>query len=75
MSAREAWLTQSNRPSMAPEEQAGKWVAWNRDLTRVLASADEASAAFDAAIGQGHPEDQIVLQRVPQAGTIFIGGL
>lgn len=75
MSARESWLTEASRPRPAPAEYSGRWVAWNRAMTDILAHGDAANDAFNQALACGHPRDQIVLQKVPRAGTTFIGGV
>jgi hypothetical protein len=63
----------SNRtPPIVPIVYAGKWIAWDFNETRIIASGrsyDEAKKAADAT-GEQRP----VLEKVPDAKVRFIGG-
>lgn len=52
-------------------EYAGKWIAWDFDETRILASADSYEDAKAAALSTG--ETRPVLVRAPDAKKRFIG--
>jgi hypothetical protein len=57
---------------VVPREYGGKWIAWNREGTRILAAADDLKTAEDAArkTGEQHPR----LERVPRSDARVIGG-
>jgi hypothetical protein len=48
---------------VVPLEYAGLWIAWNRDLTRIVASASTFDEAHDAAVAAGEPRP--VLGKAP----------
>ena len=56
---------------IVPIEFAGKWVAWNADETKIIASGDSYDEAFDAAHAAG--ECDPVLAKVPRADQRFVG--
>lgn len=61
-----------HRPPIVSKEYAGKWIAWDFQRTRILASGHTAREARDAAIKAGEPKP--VLSKVPRADVRFIGG-
>lgn len=52
----------SGRPG-APRELSGKWVAWDRDQTRIVASGDTFEEAKEAAGAAG--ESAVLMARIP----------
>ena len=56
----------------APPEYAGKWVAWNKELTAIVAHGETFDSACDAAEAAGQPD--AVLECVAEPGY-FIGAL
>lgn len=50
------------RPIPAPAEYAGKWVAWDRNRTRILASGTDVAAVRAAAVAAG--ESDPLMQKV-----------
>jgi hypothetical protein len=64
----------ASRPSVptVPREYGGKWIAWNRDGTRILAAADDLRTAEEAARKTG--EQRPRLERVPRSDVRIIGG-
>lgn len=61
-----------HRPQPAPLEYVGKWVAWNRERTQILASGKNLAEAFHAAHDAGNV--QVVFEYV-RPPTLFIGVL
>jgi hypothetical protein len=63
---------EDNTPTV-PKEYGGKWIAWNFERTRILASGRTMSDAKRAAeaLGEARP----VLAKVPRANVRFIGGM
>ena len=61
----------SDRPTV-PKEYAGKWIAWDYQLSKILAAGRTLREAKIAAesLGEKHP----VLAKVPPANVRFIGG-
>jgi len=57
---------------VVPLEYAGRWIAWDRDHTRIVASGPTFDAAYQAAIAAGEPEP--ILGKAPQADLWFVGG-
>jgi len=51
------------RPSRVPGELRGKWVAWDRDQTRIVASGHTFEEAKGAAGAAG--ESSVLMARVP----------
>jgi hypothetical protein len=60
-------------PKPAPVEFAGKWVAWNKQRTEIVAHGNEMAAVHAAAIAAGHAD--AILQRVRQPTVSFIGAI
>jgi hypothetical protein len=56
---------------VVPIEYAGLWIAWNRDLDRIIASGSTFNEAYDAAIAAGEPRP--VLGKAPRADVWFVG--
>ena len=56
---------------VVPLEYAGLWIAWDRDHSRIVASAASFDAALDAALDAG--EEEPILAKVPVAGMWFVG--
>ncbi len=67
------WLANPKHPAIAPVEYAGKWVAWNKDHTRIVGHGDTMKEALVAARSAGH--EQVALQRVPPVDEVLIGVL
>lgn len=57
--------------SSVPLEFSGKWVAWNSDHTRIVASADSLSALWQ--IVRGEQIEDPVIEKVPRADVRFVG--
>ena len=72
MSLPTAILNDPNRPPPAPIEFAGEWVAWNPARTEIVAHGEDLETVYDVAIAAGH--HNAVFEKVPEAGTYFIGG-
>jgi hypothetical protein len=58
-------------PAVSVEEYSGQWIAWDRKQTRILAHGDDFVEVQKAAMAAGEADP--LLQKVPIAGTIFIG--
>jgi hypothetical protein len=54
-----------------PREFAGKWIAWDHAMTRIIASGESLSEVMQAAeqVGENDP----VLDKVPRADAHLIG--
>ena len=55
-----------------PREYAGKWIAWNRTLEKIIASGDSREAVEREAKATG--EEKPILRRVPKGDALHIGG-
>jgi len=55
-----------------PRRYGGKWIAWNNEGTRILAAADDLTAAEQAARNAG--ENRPRLEKVPRADVRIVGG-
>jgi Family of unknown function (DUF5678) len=66
-------ISKLRRPPMVPIEYAGKWVAWDHDETRVVASGKTFAEAVEAAERAG--EKDPVMQKLPKANVHIVGGL
>ena len=62
--------TQRQRPP-APAEFAGKWVAWDREETRIIASGTDVGEVRARALAQG--ETDPLLEKVPRLDAHFVG--
>jgi hypothetical protein len=56
---------------VVPIEYAGRWIAWNRELTRIIASGSTFDEAHDAAVAAGEPRP--VLGKAPRPDVWFVG--
>ena len=56
---------------VVPLEYAGLWIAWNRDLTRIVASGSTFDEVHDAAVAAGEPRP--VLGKAPPADVFSTG--
>jgi hypothetical protein len=56
---------------MVPIEYAGKWIAWDHEMTRVMASGQSPREVRDAAIAAGEPNP--ILGKSPPADVRMIG--
>jgi hypothetical protein len=63
-------LQDPRRPKAAPVELAGKWVAWNRERTKIVTSGDNFAVVRDEAIAAGHATP--LMEVVPRPHS-FIG--
>jgi hypothetical protein len=54
-----------------PKEYAGKWIAWDHEMTRIVASGNSLVEAMQAAktVGEADP----VIGKVPRANVRLIG--
>lgn len=57
---------------IVPIEYAGKWIAWNADKTKIVASGVTLLEAIQAAQSTG--ESQPIFAKAPRADVRFIGG-
>jgi hypothetical protein len=62
-----------NRPTplTVPREYAGKWIAWNHDFTKIIASGESLAEVVQSAERSG--ENDPVIDRVPRADVRLIG--
>jgi hypothetical protein len=56
-----------------PKQYAGRWIAWNRDQTSIVASGGTMEDARRGAKSAG--EQRPILAKVPQANVRFLGGV
>ena len=61
---------QNNHPTV-PIEYAGKWIAWDHGMTRIVASGATPREVRDAAIKAGEPRP--ILGKSPAANVRMIG--
>jgi hypothetical protein len=59
-----------NHPTV-PKEFAGKWIAWDHDMTRIVASGTTPREVRDAALKAG--EANPILGKSPSANVRMIG--
>jgi hypothetical protein len=59
------------RPPVVPLEYAGKWIAWNREQTRILAVGETLPEVRQAARDAGETEP--VFAKAPRANVRFVG--
>ena len=57
---------------IVPKEYSGKWIAWDFNLTRIVASGTTFAEAKQAAQAAG--ETRPILAKVPRADVRFLGG-
>ena len=65
-------MSEIQQPPTVPIEHCGKWIAWDFDETRIVATGDTYAETKKAAEAQG--EQRPVLVKAPQADVRFIGG-
>jgi hypothetical protein len=65
-------MIQSHQPPAVPIDYSGKWIAWDFDETRIVATGSTYFETKHAAQATG--EDRPVLVKAPQADVRFIGG-
>lgn len=63
-------ISQPQRPSSAPVEHAGKWVAWDRGRSGIVAVGEEFASVRQQAIAAGHPLP--LMEMVPRPRS-FVG--
>ena len=54
-----------------PKEYAGKWIAWDHDLTRIVACGNSLAEVLESAKSVGELDP--VLDKVPPANVRLIG--
>ena len=64
---------QQDRFPTVSEEHGGKWIAWNADASRIIASGADATQVKADAMAAG--EQQPILEKVPPSDALLIGGL
>ena len=52
----------------------GKFVAWNLNRTRILASADDELEVARLVDGMNQPPDQVIFSYIPHPDEIIMGG-
>jgi hypothetical protein len=65
-------MAPNQAPPIVPIEYAGKWIAWDFNETKIIASGRSYSETLDAALATG--EQKPVLVKAPDAKVRFIGG-
>jgi len=63
-------MMQKEHPTV-PIEYAGKWIAWDHDMTRIVASGTTPRVVRDAAIKAGEPNP--ILGKSPPPNVRMIG--
>jgi hypothetical protein len=63
--------SQRRHQPRVPREYAGRWVAWDRDQTRIVASGDSFDEAKIAASAAG--ESSVLMARVPARSAMRFG--
>jgi hypothetical protein len=65
-------MTQNLETPVIPRECGGKWIAWNFERTRILATGRTFAETKQAAeaLGEARP----VLAKAPRADVRFLGG-
>jgi hypothetical protein len=66
-------LSDPRRPMPAPAEYAGKWVAWDKSRTHIVAQGATLSEVHAAAAAAGLPD--AVFERVRRPDEVLIGRL
>ena len=62
----------THQPPTVSIEYCGKWIAWDFDETKIIASGPSYAETKKAAQARG--EERPVLVKAPQADARFIGG-
>jgi hypothetical protein len=65
-------MSLNKTPPIVPIEYAGKWIVWDFDETRIIASGRSYEEAKKAAEATG--EKRPILEKTPDAKVRFIGG-
>ena len=65
-------MTTTESSPIVPIELSGRWIAWDFDETKILASGTSYAEVKRSALATGEPRP--VLVKAPQATTRFIGG-
>lgn len=62
------------KPKMiqVPREYCGKWIAWNHERTKIVASGRTYRETREAAEKAGEPRP--ILTKAPEAAKRFVGG-
>uniref|UniRef100_A0A7C2PAD8 DUF5678 domain-containing protein n=1 Tax=Schlesneria paludicola TaxID=360056 RepID=A0A7C2PAD8_9PLAN len=61
-----------NRPQPAPLEYVGQWVAWNREMNRIVAHGDDVAEVQAQAREAGFPD--AILEKVRRP-SLYVGAL
>jgi hypothetical protein len=64
-------ISQRRHQPRVPREYAGRWVAWDRNQTRIVASGDSFDEAKIAASAAG--ESSVLMARVPARSAARFG--
>jgi hypothetical protein len=59
-------------PQLVTEECSGKWIAWNEEGTKIIASGENPRKVRQEAIAVG--ETDPILETVPPSDSFFVGG-
>jgi hypothetical protein len=62
---------QTKHQPTVPREYAGKWIAWDHDITRIVASGNSLVDVLKSAEEAGEPDP--VLDKVPRVDVHLIG--
>ena len=65
-------VSQPHGARIVPKKYSGKWIAWDFNLTKIIASGTTFVEAKHAAQAVG--ETRPVLAKVPRADVRFLGG-
>lgn len=65
-------MSQALEIPVVPQECGGKWIAWNYERTKILATGRTFGEAKQAA--EAHGETRPVLAKAPRADVRFLGG-
>ena len=65
-------MTQALETPAVPQECGGKWIAWNYERTKILATGRTFAEAKQTA--EAHGETKPVLAKAPRADVRFLGG-
>jgi hypothetical protein len=65
--------TEEHAAPAVPKEFAGRWIAWNRARTAIIASGRTLDEARRAAESAGEPAP--ILAKAPRADVRFLGGV
>jgi hypothetical protein len=68
----EADMTVPKTPPIVPIEYAGKWIAWDFEQTKIVASGRTYAETIEAAQATG--EKRPILEKTPDARVRFLGG-